>query len=242
MRKIVMACLVACTSTTYAGGVHWGYDGKEGPEAWGSLSPDFALCASGRNQSPINIQGALKTPHRKLVTHYTQEGKEIFNNGHTVQINFAPGNTLQLEDGTYEMKQVHFHAPSENHIAGKAFPLEAHFVHADSKGNLAVVGVMFQDGKENAALKALSAFLPDSEGAPSKLAVKLKPTQMMPSSMDYYRFAGSLTTPPCSEGVRWLVMKQPMTASKSQIEAFAKAMRHHNNRPVQPMNGRVVIQ
>lgn len=242
MKRSALILLFAVASVSQAASIHWGYEGKEGPDAWGRLSPDFALCSAGRNQSPVNIEGALKAQHRRLAVHYTHAGKNIFNNGHTVQIDFAPGNTLKLEDGTYEMKQVHFHVPSENHIAGKSYPLEAHFVHADAKGNLAVIGVMFEEGKESAALKKLSALLPDTEGAPAELPVTVKPGQLMPASTDYYRFTGSLTTPPCSEGVRWLVMKQPMTASKEQIEALANAMHHHNNRPVQPMNGRVIIQ
>lgn len=241
MKKIVLILLLAGASTSQATGVHWDYEG-EGPDTWGSLSPEFALCTAGRNQSPVNIEGALKAQHHRLDIHYAQAGKEIFNNGHTVQINFAPGNTLKLEDGTYEMKQVHFHAPSENHIAGKSYPLEAHFVHVDAKGNLAVIAVMFKEGKESPTLQKLSTLLPDTEGAPTELAANVKPNGLMPISQDYYRFSGSLTTPPCSEGVRWFVMKQPMTASKEEIEAFTKAMHHPNNRPVQPMNGRVIIQ
>lgn len=242
MKKILAFLLLGSTSFSYASGVHWDYDGEAGPESWGKLSPEYVQCSSGHNQSPINIEGALKAQKKPLSISYTRAGKEIFNNGHTVQINFAPGNTLKLEDGVYELKQVHFHAPSENLIAGKTYPLEAHFVHADARGNLAVIGVMFEQGKFNPALQKLWEQMPANEGAPIALAASVTPTQLMPASRGYYRFAGSLTTPPCSEGVRWIVLKQPISASREQIEGFAHVMKHHNNRPVQPINGRVVIQ
>ena len=242
LQKTAFFLLLISAGIAHATGAHWTYKGEKGPQVWGQLSPEYALCATERNQSPINIEGALQTHHRPLAVSHTQAGQEIFNNGHTVQINFKPGNTLKLEDGTYEMKQVHFHAPSENQIAGKSYPLEAHFVHADDKGNLAVIGVMFKDGKENPALQKLWAQMPEAEGAPVALAGIVNPSQLMPKNKAYYRFAGSLTTPPCSEGVRWLVLKQPVSASREQIDAFAKVMHHQNNRTVQPVNGRVIVQ
>jgi carbonic anhydrase len=149
---------------------------------------------------------------------------------------------LALDNAAFQMKQVHFHAPSENTIHGKSFPLEAHFVHADSKGNLAVIGVMFTEGKANPALAKIWEQLPNEEGEPSTLKSRTLPSELMPENKSYYRFSGSLTTPPCSEGVRWLLMKNPLTASKEQIEAFKKAVHHDNNRPVQALNGRVIIE
>ena len=221
---------------------HWAYEGKEGPEHWAKLKPEFVTCEAGRNQSPINIEEAIDAPLKPLKGIQKVAAKEILNNGHTVQANFKFGNMLLLDDVPYQMKQVHFHAPSENTIKGKSYPLEAHFVHADKNGNLSVIGVMFKEGKANPGLEKLWAQMPKEAGAPIPLKAKVSASEMIPENRDYYRFSGSLTTPPCSEGVRWLLLKTPMTASKEQIEAFEEVMRHHNNRPVQPLNGRVVVE
>ena len=221
---------------------HWSYEGKEGPENWAKLSPEFETCDTGRNQSPINIEESIHAALKSLKAIQKFQAKEIFNNGHTVQINFKEGNMLALDNAAFQMKQVHFHAPSENTIHGKSFPLEAHFVHADSKGNLAVIGVMFTEGKANPALTKLWEQLPNEEGEPTALKNRVIPSELIPENKSYYRFSGSLTTPPCSEGVRWLLMKSPLTASKEQIEAFKHAVHQHNNRPVQPLNGRVIIE
>lgn len=221
---------------------HWAYEGKEGPENWAKLKPEFATCDAGRNQSPINIDAVIDAPLKPLKGIQKVAAKEILNNGHTVQANFKFGNMLLLDDVPYQMKQVHFHAPSENTIKGKSFPLEAHFVHADKNGNLSVIGVMFKEGKANSGLEKLWAQMPKDTGAPIPLKAKVSAGEMIPDNRDYYRFSGSLTTPPCSEGVRWLLLKTPMTASKEQITAFEAVMKHHNNRPVQPLNGRLVVE
>ena len=221
---------------------HWAYEGKEGPDNWAKLSPEFATCDAGRNQSPINVEGSIHAAIKALKAIQKFPAKDIFNNGHTVQINFKEGNMLALDNGAFQMKQVHFHAPSENTIHGKSFPLEAHFVHADAKGNLAVIGVMFTEGKAIPALAKLWEQLPEEESQPITLKNRVMPSEFMPDNKTYYRFSGSLTTPPCSEGVRWLLMKNPITASKEQIDAFKKAVHHSNNRPVQALNGRVIIE
>lgn len=242
MKKLVLILLFTGVAQAQASGADWSYEGETGPNAWGRLSPSFALCTAGRNQSPVDIKGAFQATRNEFKAHYQHVGEEIINTGHTVQINFAPGDTLKLDDGVYELKQVHFHTPSENRIAGKSFPLEAHFVHINAKGDAAVIAVMFEEGKDSPALKRIAEMLPGANGVSSKLATNFTANQMMPSSKKYYRFSGSLTTPPCSEGVRWLVMKQPMSASKEQIQILAKTMHGHNNRPVQPLNGRVIVE
>jgi carbonic anhydrase len=221
---------------------HWEYEGKAGPENWGKLSPEFATCDIGRNQSPINIEDTMRASLKPIRGIQKFPAKEIFNNGHTVQVNFKAGNMLVLDSAPYQMKQVHFHAPSENTINGKSFPLEAHFVHADAKGNLTVIGVMFKEGKANTGLTKLWSQMSDKEGKPVALKTRVTPSEMMPENRAYYRFSGSLTTPPCSEGVRWILMKTPMTATKEQIEEFEKAVHHNNNRPVQALNGRLVVE
>lgn len=220
----------------------WTYEGKDGPENWAKLSPEYTICETGRNQSPINIEGSIHAAIKALRVIQKFPAKDIFNNGHTVQVNFKEGNMLALDSSAFQLKQVQFHAPSENTIQGKSFPLEAHFVHADSKGNMAVIGVMFTEGKSNPALAKLWEQIPDTEGEPVILKNRVMPNEFMPEDKGYYRFSGSLTTPPCSEGVRWVLMKTPITASKEQIDAFKKTVHHSNNRPVQPLNGRVIIQ
>lgn len=221
---------------------HWTYEGKAGPENWGKLQPEFATCDIGQNQSPINIDTTIDAPLKTLKGIQKMPAKDIVNNGHTIQANFKEGNMLLLDDMPFQMKQVHFHTPSENTIKGKSFPLEAHFVHADKKGNLAVIGVMYKEGKPNAGLEKLWSQMPKVAGAPVPLTVKVAASELMPENRDYYRFSGSLTTPPCTEGVRWLVLKTPMTVSKEQISAFEEVLQHHNSRPVQPLNGRVVLE
>jgi carbonic anhydrase len=221
---------------------HWKYVGSRGPEFWGELSPDYASCQTGRNQSPINIDKTISTTPKPLKTFQRFPAVDIVNNGHTIQANFKPGNIMVVDGVLYQMKQVHFHAPSENQVMGKSYPLEAHFVHADPNGNLAVLAVMYEESDENKALTKLWAQMPKRKGKPTKLSSNVLAGELIPREKVYYRFSGSLTTPPCSEGVVWVVMKTPMTASKHQIEAFKEVMKHDNNRPVQPLNGRMVIE
>lgn len=240
--KEVAALTKSATGKASARQPHWTYEGKEGPESWAKLSPEYATCETGRNQSPVAIEETTHAVLKPIRSIQKFPAKDIVNNGHTVQVSFKEGNMLVLDNAAYQMKQVHFHAPSENKVHGKSYPLEAHFVHADSKGNLTVIGVMFKEGKENAGLAKLWPQMPNEEGAPIPLKARVIPTELMPDNRSYYRFSGSLTTPPCTEGVRWILLKTPVTASKEQIELFERATRHHNNRPVQALNGRVILE
>jgi carbonic anhydrase len=243
-KHLLTLALITFSSMTFADShdAHWGYEGNDSPEHWGKLSPDYALCSTGKNQSPINITQTLEAETPKITINYTQGGYEVINNGHTIQVNVNSGSSITLQGHTYQLKQFHFHAPSENEIDGKSYPLEAHFVHADDKGNLAVIGVMFKIGKENSALKKAWANMPAKAGDKAELVHKISAISLLPNNKDYYRFNGSLTTPPCSEGVTWLVMKKPMTVSQAQLEQFTKVMGHPNNRPVQPVNARPVLK
>jgi carbonic anhydrase len=223
--------------------VHWTYAGEDGPEFWGELSSEYASCKTGRNQSPIDISKTTITTLKPLKTFQRFPAVDIINNGHTIQASFKPGNIMAVDGVMFQMKQMNFHAPSENQIMGKSYPLEAHFVHADPNGNLAVLAVMYEEGVENKALAKLWKQMPKTKmRKPKKLKSKVLAGQLIPRKKMYYRFSGSLTTPPCSEGVIWVVMKETMTASKAQIEAFKKVMKRDNNRPVQPLNGRIVIE
>jgi carbonic anhydrase len=238
---LIAAMLLACGSAYAASGAHWGYSGAEGPEHWAHLSPDYSACA-GRNQSPIDLNGLIEADLKPIRFAYRAGGSEIINNGHTVQVNYAPGSKIELDGHLFELKQFHFHTPSENHIKGKSYPMEAHPVHSDKDGNLAVVAVMLEEGAPNEALEAAWAKMPEKEGDTHPLTKAVSAESLLPANRDYYRFNGSLTTPPCSEGVWWLVMKQPVSASKAQIERFAHVMHHPNNRPLQPVNARPVLQ
>jgi carbonic anhydrase len=173
---------------------------------------------------------------------YNAAGNEVLNNGHTIQVNYGAGSSITVDGRDFELQQFHFHAPSENTIGGKSYAMEAHLVHADADGNLAVIAVMFEGGDASAALAGVWDAMPKEAGGKAALHTKADAGDLLPEKRDYYRFTGSLTTPPCSEGVIWLVMKDPVTASKEQIAKFAGTMGHANNRPVQPLNARVVLQ
>jgi len=244
MKRSLLA-LALCFSTALAcaeSAHHWSYDGAEGPEHWGELDPSFKLCSSGKNQSPVDLKDFVEAGLKPIRFAYQGGTSAILNNGHTIQVNYAPGSTITVNGHRFELKQFHFHSPSENLINGKSYPLEGHLVHADSEGNLAVVAVMFQEGAANPLLAKLWQAMPEKAGDKRELAEKLDVSALLPKNRDYYRFNGSLTTPPCSEGVWWLVMKKPMTVSKEQVEQFTHTMHHPNNRPVQPVNARPVLQ
>ncbi|HWL28711.1 MAG TPA: carbonic anhydrase family protein [Burkholderiaceae bacterium] len=220
----------------------WGYTGATGPTHWGTLDPSFSVCDAGRSQSPINIQAPLTVGLPPLQLDYAGQGKTIVNNGHTVQVDFDAKSGLMLDGTRFELKQVHFHAPSENQVNGKSYPFEAHLVHADASGNLAVIGVMFEHGAPNAGLQKLWADMPKDKNAATELKSAFAPADILPAARDYFRFSGSLTTPPCSEGVRWLVLKSPMTVAPDQVAQFEKLMGQPTNRPVQPLHARLVVQ
>ena len=240
---VILLVVASFSITTYAGDkTHWGYAGHEGPEHWGELDPDFSACSSGKNQSPINMTGFIEADLKPISINYLKDGKEILNNGHTIQVNYKPGSSIIVDGSSFELKQFHFHSPSENTIEGHSYPMESHFVHADKDGNLVVIAVMFKGGKEHKELKKAWNHMPMHAGEKYALPGSLDALAMLPNSHEYYRFNGSLTTPPCTEGVRWLVMKYFNTVSKEQIEKFFDAMHHPNNRPVQPVNARMILK
>jgi carbonic anhydrase len=239
----LLLCGLLASTTSYAEGkVHWGYSGDVGPEHWARLSAEFGTCGSGKNQSPVNLSGMIKGNLPKMKVNYKVGGKEIINNGHTIQVNYAPGSTITVNGHTFELKQFHFHSPSENTIEGHSYPMEAHFVHADKDGNLAVIAVMYKLGEYNTELEKAWKFIPHEVGASNELHNMVSAKALLPHKHDYFRFNGSLTTPPCTEGVNWFVMKFFDTASQAQIDKFVHTMHHDNNRPLQPLNARLVIK
>jgi len=220
---------------------HWSYEGEGAPDHWMTLSSDFTTCGAGKMQSPIDLQAVNARGTAVAATQYHASPLTILNNGHTVQANFAKGSKLVSGGHEFGLVQVHFHTPSEHAISGKHYPLVAHFVHADSAGKLAVLGILFEEGQSNAELaKVIAAAPKQKQGATEVAGVKLDPNGMLPGSLNVYRYMGSLTTPPCSEGVNWHVADQPVTASKEQIAAL-QAIMGSNARPVQPINNRLIV-
>ncbi len=219
----------------------WSYSNAEGPDHWSTLSSEYREC-SAHNQSPINLSGFLDTDLKAIEINYKTDGNEIINNGHTIQVNYAKGSSIVIDNDRFELKQFHFHTPSENHINGKEFPLEAHFVHSDKNGNLAVIALMLDIGNENKTLAQALSKLPEHTGDKFALTTKINAENLLPANQEYYRFNGSLTTPPCSEGVRWFVMKKAVSLSKDQLKLFQLAIHEPNNRPIQMVNARLILE
>ena len=236
------AAFVLVAGSSMAADMHWSYTGEAAPAHWNELDPGYEMCAKGMNQSPIDLTGFVEADLAPITFHYTGLATEVVNNGHTIQANYTAGSTIETAGKMFQLKQFHFHSPSENTINGESFPLEAHFVHEAEDGSLAVVSVLFQIGEENEALARLWKQMPRKAGEKAAMASQVRAQDLMPEDRDYYRYNGSLTTPPCTEGVLWLVMKQPLTISKAQVNEFIHVMHHYNNRPVQPVHARPVLQ
>ena len=243
MKKV----LLAMSLTVFAGfanadgAVKWGYTGSIGPANWGDLSKEFATCKTGQVQAPIDIQSkqAAKVT-APIKTSYKASAGEILNNGHTIQVNLTDGGTANLGGVDYKILQFHGHTPAEEKIDGKSFPFNFHLVHQSADGKLAVIGVLFNEGKENAALKDIFANMPATEGK-TALKAPFNAGTILPSSLAYYNYAGSLTTPGCGEGVQFFILKTPVELSSAQLSAFKKIF-PMNARPVMPLNGRKITE
>jgi carbonic anhydrase len=193
------------------------YSGPEGPVHWGKLDSSYAACSLGHTQSPINIAHAKPADLPTLKLDYSAIPLDIINNGHTIQVNYTSGSTLTVGDKTYTLKQFHFHHPSQEHVNGKGFPLAAHLVHADADGHLAVVAVLFEQGNANPLIDALWKNIPSEKEKPHEIpSVSINVQDLLPAEHSYFTYAGSLTTPPCSEGVTWYVLKSHATVSAEQ--------------------------
>jgi carbonic anhydrase len=225
--------------TAAAEHAHWGYEGEHGPRHWGELSEEFAACKLGTHQSPIDIQRTKKTALPAIAFHYKLSPLTVVDNGHTIQVKVAAGSSIEVGGTTYELVQFHFHRRSEEKVKGKAFAMDAHLVHRDAAGKLAVVAVLLEPGAANPALEAVLRNVSPGEGERSPAGVSIDPASLLPAERGHYTFTGSLTTPPCSEGVTWFVLKAPVQVSAEQVAAFSKRY-PHNARPVQPLGDRVV--
>ncbi|MCO6451398.1 MAG: carbonic anhydrase family protein [Caldilineales bacterium] len=239
---IVLALLLTfATAAAASEGPHWSYDGDTGPAFWGVLAEDYALCGTGQSQSPVDIPSSAPSNPADLGMAYQPSAVNIFNNGHTIQVNYDPGSNLTVDGSEYQLLQYHFHAASEHTVDGSQRPMEIHFVHQNAQGKLAVVGTFLVDGAANAAYTPIFDNLPASESEPEAVpGAQVNAIDLMPGQKTYWRYSGSLTTPPCSEGVTWLVMNNPVEVSSEQIGAYT-AIYDHNFRPTQAMNSREFI-
>ncbi len=217
----------------------WGYDAEHGPKKWGQLNPEYKECEIGKAQSPIDIPtNNAKKVKNELVLNYKSDSNDITNNGHSVQINFTKNSEITFKGKKYQLLQTHFHTPAENKIDGKAYPLEMHLVHQSDDGKLLVIGVLFEEGKSNAELQKIITAAPKEVGNTINLK-NIEIASILPKSKAYYAFDGSLTTPPCSENVQWIVLKNPAQGSKQQIQNLHEIL-NDDEREVQALNGREI--
>jgi carbonic anhydrase len=220
----------------------WSYGKSSGPMHWAELSPEFATCKLGHEQSPIDIRETKKADLSPILFEYKPSPLRIIDNGHTVEVDYPPGSSISVGGKTYQLVQFHFHHPSEARIRGKKSELEVHLVHSDAEGNKAVVAVLINSGRSNDFLQSIFSHVPHAKEKEEESSdVMVDATRLLPEARPYYTFPGSLTTPPCSENVTWFVLKNPVEASASQIEMFAKIYKN-DARPVQPLSGRTILE
>jgi carbonic anhydrase len=233
--KVLADCAAEANAGHAKKHVHWDYAGDMGPENWGD---EFPTCGKGQKQAPLNIVGPFEKSKDTLVVNYKEGPLKILNNGHTIQVNVEPGSTLKINKETYNLLQFHFHRPSEEQIDGKPMAMVAHFVHKSEDGKLAVVGVLLNEGKDNDFIKMIWENAPKNEGPEAVFdKVRINPQNLMPAALNFWSYEGSLTTPPCTEGVTFFILKNPVDISKKQVSDFPFK---RNARPVQPLNGRKI--
>lgn len=215
----------------------FGYEGAIGPSNWARLSPEYGTCATGVEQSPVDIPATAPTNEAGLDPSYRPTELAVTNTGHSLQTDYEPGSFLEAEGSSYELQQFHFHNPSEHTVDGNATPLELHLVHENSQGEAAVVSVLLVEGETNEALAPVFENLPAEEGEAPVPGASVDAAGFLPQQTSYWRYDGSLTTPPCTEGVKWFVMTEPVEVSSEQIAAH-NAIYSGNARPTQPLNAR----
>lgn len=234
------AALAVAGSAVSQDPVEWSYEGRNGPEAWAGLSPAFAACGEGEAQSPIDLRGPRRRAAAPIVTDYVPSALTESNNGETIEVRSDRAQTLRVGGKAFGLVQFHFHAPSEHRVAGDGSPLEIHFVHQAADGERAVLGVLVEEGRRNRAFARVAASFPAQAGDSERVDVPVDLTRLLPASRRAYRYPGSLTTPPCSEGIRWMVLARPVTVSERQLDGLERIV-EGNARPVQPRNGRPVV-
>lgn len=210
----------------------WSYEGNDGPEHWGEIDPSYATCRIGQRQSPIDLVNARPQGSADIVFHYHPSRVRILNDGHTVLVNYGAGSHIEVDGRRYEVLQYHFHVPSEHAADGALFAAELHIVHKDADGQLAVVGILIEPGTENTALRPLLSSLPEQEGQENDLGITINAADFLPAVRACCRYNGSLTTPPCTEGVHWVVMTTPVQLSTDQLAVLERVLKG-NSRPIQ---------
>jgi len=237
----LIACPICAQAARAEGAAHWDYAGAEGPKEWGELDPSYRACSLGCQQSPIDITETIPARIPWISLNWRPQAFEIANNGHTVQANVAPGSFAQIGPNRFELKQFHFHRPSEHALYGNRTAMEAHFVHADEKGKLAVLGVFLVAGPRNPVFAEIMKVAPTSPGE-AKLKGPAYAQALLPRRGNlFFRYEGSLTTPPCAETVAWNVYLDPVAVAQTDIDAFAKIFAD-NSRPLQPANRRFILR
>ena len=227
------------TSDAYVSAVHWSYEGEAGPENWGKLSPVNAKCDLGERQSPIDIRDGIRVELDPLSFDYKASQFSVIDNGHTIQVNMGAGNYINVSGRSYGLVQFHFHKPSEERINGRGSEMVVHLVHRDGTGKLAVVALLIERGKANALIQSVWNNLPLEKNESVNALSNIDLSQLIPKGRDYYTYMGSLTTPPCTEGVLWLVMKETIEMSPEQIFIFSR-LYPMNARPIQKQAGRLI--
>ena len=231
--------VVAAKPPPPANGTHWAYDGEFGPANWAKINAKWSQCGSGGRQSPIDIRDGMKVELEALAFDYKPSSFSVVDNGHTIQVNVGGGNFLTVQNRSYELQHFQFRRPSEERINGKSFEMAVHLVHRDAEGKLAMLAVLLERGAAHAMIQTVWNNLPLEKHDTVRPSVVLDVSELLPERRDYFTYMGSLTTPPCTEGVLWMVMKQPMQASPQQMALFSR-LYPFNARPVQAHSGRVV--
>ncbi len=235
------ACPLCVGRSWAADAAHWSYDGETGPAQWSNLDPGFSACSVGSEQSPVNLADGVRADLAPVQLDYKPMALHIVNNGHTIQVNAEPGSVMRMHGETYRLKQFHFHHPSEHLLAGRALDMELHLVHDHPSGQLAVLGVFMMVGNANPVIDTIWRIMPTASGSEQSFPDKVNPTQLIPDTKRFYRYEGSLTTPPCSEIVTWTVLKTPLEISADQLALFAK-LYPLNARPVAGANRRYLLE
>jgi len=244
MRITAIGLLAICLGTVAAAqtGAPWDYEGRNGPLRWGKLDPAYRTCTAGKEQSPVDIRKArLNKALQPIEFHYIAGPVTEENNGHTVEVHVAPGSYMVAGGVRYELIQFHFHHPSEEAVEGQLSDMDIHLVHKSADGKLAVIAVRLSEdrGFPNATLATLWEHLPTQPGTSQKVTSMVNPGGLLPPDRGYWTYMGSLTTPPCTEGVRWFVFEQEVSISREQLGAFAAIFRV-NSRPLQDLHGRKI--
>jgi len=222
-----------------ARGTHWSYEGDSGPANWSKINVDWGKCGSGNRQSPIDIRDGMKVELEQISFDYHPSSFNVVDNGHTVQVGVGSGNYITVQNRMFELQQFHFHRPSEDRINGKTYEMVVHLVHRDAEGKLAILALMLERGTPQATIQTVWNNLPLEKFDTMSPSILLDPMEMVPARRDYYTYMGSMTEPPCSENVLWLVMKQPVQASAAQMALFSR-LYPLNARPIQATNGRII--